>query len=45
MMTQVIWTRSAWRLCIMSGKARRTILLSIAAMRAPIVVTLKTIHL
>ncbi len=45
MMTQTISTRSACSFTIMSGSARITMVLSIAAISAPIVVTLSAIHL
>ncbi len=45
MMTQIISIRSACSFTIMSGSAKITMVLSIAARSAPIVVTLSAIYL
>ena len=45
MMTQVISIKSACSFTIISGSASVTMVLSIAAISEPIVVTLSTIHL
>lgn len=45
MMTQTISIRSACSFTIMSGSASMTMVLSIAAINAPMVVTLRAIHL